>query len=328
MIETPSVCNPLSQTPATSSHRIIELGEKSLLEWSMTRHIVSESGLGMAWTSGLYILSKSFIPNNSEKCSAAISVQTCSSRKSHSCSLFGRHHDPSHNFRYPSFIMSANGQNPSCNLNKTESMKAQFGWWVSSPSNVLMSILQMILNRSGQFDIITCLTGSLSDIGLGCGKGFAVSEYPAVGPNSSSLTHWLSIDISWHASVSCPSHDITQAFLLVHSFSAYPSFLHLMQTCLYQYSEACFPHFPWLNNWHRSLLHHVDTPPHCPVDDPHWFLCAPWSPAALLKMCHTSRNLNFLNWSSNMLLTDPVQRQIALLRLRTWFCPPALVDTK
>ena len=214
MIETPSVCNLLSQTPATSSHRIIKLGEKSLLEWSMTRHIVSESGLGMAWTSGLYILSKSFIPNNSEKCSAAISVQTCSSRKSHSCSLFGRHHDPSHNFGYPSFIMSANGQNPSCNLTKTESMKAQFGWWVSSPSNVLMSILQMILNRSGQFDIITCLTGSLSAIGLGCGKGFAVSEYPAVGPNSSSLTHWLSIDISWHALVSCPSHDITQAFCL------------------------------------------------------------------------------------------------------------------
>ena len=51
-----------------------------------------------------------------------------------------------------------------------------------------MSILQMILNRSGQFNIITCLTGSLSAIGLGCGKGFAVSEYPAVSPNSSSLT--------------------------------------------------------------------------------------------------------------------------------------------
>ena len=46
----------------------------------------------------------------------------------------------------------------------------------------------MILNRSGQFNIITCLTGSLSAVGLGRGKGFAVSEYSAVGPSSSSLT--------------------------------------------------------------------------------------------------------------------------------------------
>ena len=128
MIETPSVCNPLSQTPTMSSHVIIKLGEKSLLEWSMTRHIVSESGLGTVWTSGLYIPSKSSTPNNSEKCSAAISVQTCFLRKSCSCSLFGRHHDPSYDFGYPFFITSANGQNPSCNPTKTESMKAQFGW--------------------------------------------------------------------------------------------------------------------------------------------------------------------------------------------------------
>ena len=53
-----------------------------------------------------------------------------------------------------------------------------------------------------------------------------------------------------------------------------------------------------------------------------------WSPAALLKMCRTLRNLNFSNWSSDMLLTDPDQRQIALSSLRTWFCPPALADAK
>ena len=182
MIETPSVCNPLSWTPTMSSCMIIKLGEKSPLEWSMTRHIVSESSLGTAWTG------KSSILNDSEKHLVAILVQTCSSRKSHSCSLFGRHHNPSHDFGYPSFIMSANGQNPSCNPTKTESTKAQFGWLVSSFSNTLTSILQMILNRSGQSNIITCLTGWLSTIGLGCGKGFVVSEYPVVGPNSSSLT--------------------------------------------------------------------------------------------------------------------------------------------
>ena len=40
------------------------------------------------------------------------------------------------------------------------------------------------------------------------------------------------------------------------------------------------------------------------------------SPAALLKTCQTSRNLNFLNWSSNTLLTDPDPQWITLSRLR------------
>ena len=40
------------------------------------------------------------------------------------------------------------------------------------------------------------------------------------------------------------------------------------------------------------------------------------SPAALLRTCQTSRNLNFLNWSSNTLLTDPDQQWITLSRLR------------
>ena len=128
IIETPSVCNPSSQTPMMSSHVIIKMGEKSLLEWSMIRHIVSESGLEMAWTGRLYIPGKSSVSNNSEKHSVAISVWICSSRKSHSCSLFGRHHDPSHDFGYPFFVVSANGQNTLCNPTKTESTKARFGW--------------------------------------------------------------------------------------------------------------------------------------------------------------------------------------------------------
>ena len=128
MIETPSVCNPSSQTPMMSSHAIIKMGEKSLLEWSTTRHIMSESGLGLAWTGGLYIPGKSSVSNNSEKCSAAILVWTCSLRKSRSCSLFGRHHDPSHDFGYPFFVVLANGQNPLCNPTKTESIKIRFGW--------------------------------------------------------------------------------------------------------------------------------------------------------------------------------------------------------
>ena len=83
--------------------------------------------------------------------------------------------------------MSANGQNPSCSQTRTESTKVWFGWWVSNFSKVSMSILQTILNRSSQSIIIACLTQLFSATGLGHGNGFVVSEYPAVGPNSSSL---------------------------------------------------------------------------------------------------------------------------------------------
>ena len=195
----------------------------------MTSHIMSESGLGMAWTSRLYIPGNSSIPNNYEKCLAAILVQTCSSRKLCSCTLFGRHHDPSHDFGYPSFVMSANGQNPLRNLTRTESMKVQFGWWVSNFSKVSMSILQMILNRSGQSNIITCLTGLFSAIGLGHGNGFAVSEYPAFGPNSSSsifhryfLAPFSLLPLVWyHWWASTLSSTHLCHFTMLHTFMPY-----------------------------------------------------------------------------------------------------------
>ena len=221
--------------------------------------------------------------------------------------------------------MSANGQNPSCSQTRTESTKVWFGWWVSYFSKVSMSILQTILNRSSQSIIIACLTQLFSATGLGHGNGlwWVNTQLLAL-----TLLHWFSTDIFWHTSVSCPSHNTTQAFLLTHSFSACPSLPHLMQTCLYWHLDACFPHFPWLNNQHGSLLCHVDTPPHCPANTPCWFPCAIWSPATLLKTCCTLRNLNFLNWSSDTLLTDPDQWQIALSRLRMQFCSPALADAK
>ena len=47
---------------------------------------------------------------------------------------------------------------------------------------------KVILKRSGWSLIIIHLTQSLSAAGLGCGNSLAVSEYPTVGPISSSST--------------------------------------------------------------------------------------------------------------------------------------------
>ena len=127
-IEAPREWMPSRCTPVMSSWVIIELGLQSPLGWSMMRHNISEFSFGTACTSGLYIPGSKSAPNDFEKHSATISVSTCSIKKSHSFSIFGGQYNPSHDFGYPPFIISANGQKPSCRPTMMESMNNQFGW--------------------------------------------------------------------------------------------------------------------------------------------------------------------------------------------------------
>ena len=117
------------------------VGLKSPLEWSMTNHIMLDSGLSTVWTGGLYIPGKSSIPNESENHPATILVFTCSLRNSCSFLVFSRCHNLCHSFGYPLFIVSANGQKPLQSLMRTESTKGQFWWWVSSLSNMHLGLL-------------------------------------------------------------------------------------------------------------------------------------------------------------------------------------------
>ena len=127
----------------------------------------------------------------------------------------------------------------------------------------------------------------------------------------------------WHFSLTFDSLLFPQAvevFLAGHSLSTWPSFPHATHTCLYQQLLACLVHFPWLNNRQASLLLHADPLPCCVFTPVRCAPCGARLPAALLKMCHTSRNWNFSNWSSDTLLTDPDHCRIALSRLRTRPC--------
>ena len=88
------------------------------LSWAVihngvVNHNISVSGFGTACTSGLHIPSNNSMPKDSEKHPVVISLSTCSFKNSLSFSVFGGQYDPSQDFGYPSFIVSANSQNPS-----------------------------------------------------------------------------------------------------------------------------------------------------------------------------------------------------------------------
>ena len=113
-----------------------------------------------------------------------------------------------------------------------------------------------------------------------------------------------------------------------YSLLTWPSFPHVTHMCLYQQSLAWLMHFSWLNSQQASLLLHTDPLPHCMLALVSCAPCGARSPAALLKMCCTSRNLDFLNWWREKLLTFPDHHWITLLRLGTCPCPDASEEAK
>ena len=83
----------------------------------------------------------------------------------------------------------------------------------------------MILKRSGWSLIIIHLTQSLSAAGLGCGNSLAVSEYPTVGPiSSSSTSHRYSLAcIGLLPLAQYCSSPLAQAFLFNMTFFSPPN---------------------------------------------------------------------------------------------------------
>ena len=158
---------------------------------------------------------------------------------------------------------------------------------------------QVILNSSGWSLTIFIQFLSSSAAAGGWGSGFAVREYKAVGPTSSSphsqRNSWAHFSLSPLALNS--SHLLHQAISFNMPIFATPR--------AYSHSEVLQEHFPSLWSQQGSLLLQVGLEDWWVYPKACWLLLVALFTPTLLYRCQISRNLNFLNSSREKLLTEP-----------------------